>query len=317
MVFAGDYSQMEPVKQESIYNGEDIPEYHHALNCFMELDGKHRFRKDPEWGERLLRFRDGVPTMDDIITINEKCDVSAKSPPAGVQIATYFNKDRDAVNSSIFEQYCEQNKPSDGSLLRSAIIIFMDDLQFQEKALTCAHVHSNTVKRRFYEFTGEAGLECDKGRADPALKLHPNCPLMLTMNADVPNGEANGSRVNLKKVNVKIGEQPFSLKLDCGTIIRAVFASQVDSLDVKHEADDITPPIFKVLPQDFLFYTKFDTGVQKERMRVKAKQLPVISNSCTTGHKLQGCAVENMLANDAEEGISAFLQKRKPDWTDS
>ena len=27
--------------------------------------------------------------------------------------------------------------------------------------------------------------------------------------------------------------------------------------------------------------------------------------------------VENMLANDAEEGISAFLQKRKPDWTDS
>ena len=110
MVFAGDYSQMEPVKQESIYNGEEIPECHHALNCFMELDGKHRFRKDPEWGERLLRFRDGVPTMDDIITINKKCDVAAKSPPAGVQIATYFNKDRDAVNSSTFEQHCEQNK---------------------------------------------------------------------------------------------------------------------------------------------------------------------------------------------------------------
>lgn len=27
--------------------------------------------------------------------------------------------------------------------------------------------------------------------------------------------------------------------------------------------------------------------------------------------------VENMLARDAEEGISAFLQKRKPEWTDS
>ena len=27
--------------------------------------------------------------------------------------------------------------------------------------------------------------------------------------------------------------------------------------------------------------------------------------------------VENMLAKDAEEGISAFLQKRKPEWTDS
>ncbi|MEP3427600.1 MAG: enoyl-CoA hydratase [Roseibium sp.] len=27
--------------------------------------------------------------------------------------------------------------------------------------------------------------------------------------------------------------------------------------------------------------------------------------------------VENMMANDADEGISAFLQKRKPEWTDS
>ena len=47
--------------------------------------------------------------------------------------------------------------------------------------------------------------------------------------------------------------------------MRAVFASQVDSLEVKHEAEDITPPIFKELLEDFLFYNKFDTGVQKEK----------------------------------------------------
>ena len=27
--------------------------------------------------------------------------------------------------------------------------------------------------------------------------------------------------------------------------------------------------------------------------------------------------VENMLANDAEEGIAAFIEKRAPSWTDS
>ena len=112
------------------------------------------------------------------------------------------------------------------------------------------------------------------------------------MNTDVPNREANGSRVHLKKVNVKIREQPFLLKLDCGTVTRAVFASQVDSLKVKHESDDITPPIFKALPEDFLFHNKFDTGAQKEKMCVKGEQLPIIINLCTTGHKLQRVLVQ-------------------------
>ena len=30
----------------------------------------------------------------------------------------------------------------------------------------------------------------------------------------------------------------------------------------------------------------------------RCEQLPVVSNSCAMGHKLQGCTVENTLAND-------------------
>ena len=31
---------------------------------------------------------------------------------------------------------------------------------------------------------------------------------------------------------------------------------------------------------------------------MKGRQFPIISNSCTTGHKLQGCTVDSILAND-------------------
>ena len=34
IVFAGNYAQMEPVGDITIYNVNDIPEFHSALNCF-------------------------------------------------------------------------------------------------------------------------------------------------------------------------------------------------------------------------------------------------------------------------------------------
>jgi len=56
MAFLGDYSQLVPVKQDPIYTKDNhCPEFHGALNCYIELDGKHCFKNDPEFGE--LNFR--------------------------------------------------------------------------------------------------------------------------------------------------------------------------------------------------------------------------------------------------------------------
>ena len=77
--------------------------------------------------------------------------------------------------------------------------------------------------------------------------------MMLTMNTDVANGVTNGTRVYVKKVKVKGRENPFELKLDNGTTILALYASQVDSIFVEHKNKDITPRLFSVLPDDFKF----------------------------------------------------------------
>ena len=60
VVFAGDCSQLEPVaKGPTVHQVPHMPEFHHAINCFIELDGKHRFLDDEVWGEVLLRFQEG------------------------------------------------------------------------------------------------------------------------------------------------------------------------------------------------------------------------------------------------------------------
>ncbi len=201
ILFAGDYSQLEPIKCDTVYaGGKRHPEFHDVLNCYIELDGTHRFKDDVQWGEKLRRFRDGEPTIQDVCKINDCCDAANRNIPEGTQIATFTNVMRDAVNSGIFEDFCKANKPEDGSVLKSAVVVLMDELKMQNGNKKMIYVRSNGMRRHFYEHCGEN--DCREGtkqnpktRVEPMLKLYPECPMMLTKNTDVPNGEANGSRI--------------------------------------------------------------------------------------------------------------------------
>lgn len=300
VVFAGDYSQLKPVNKPTVYDGDEIAEFHGVINCYIELDGTHRFSNDLPWGQRMRRFREGEPTLDDVHTINENCHLDVKDPPPKIQVATHTNKDRDAVNCGYFEEYCLHNRPADDSVFEGATIILMDTLVMQTSAKSYTAVKSNLVKRHFYENCSEDTCNFGKSnrqRVDPTLKLYPGCPMMLTDNTDVPNGQANGSRVFVRRVKVKSGEKPFPLKLDCGTTINALFASQVDCIQVQHENDDILPPIFDVVAQGFTFKTKMGMGTEDLIAKMGGQQFPLISNTCTTGHKLQGCTVKELLCN--------------------
>ena len=302
VVFAGDYSQLEPVGRDPIYkDGNYCPEFHGALNCYIELDGKWRFRKDPRWGDIMARFREGCPTYEDIDLINSECLTSKKTPPVGIQVASYTNKDRDAINASIYDSWTTRNKPEDGSVLKAACLVFMDELYMNDGSKTAVPITSNMVKRHFYENCTES--ECNfgsngRGRVDPVLKLYPDAPMMLTRNTDVARGEANGSRVRCKKIVMKGGEKPFELLLDNGTTIFAVYASQLKHITLEHENADISPRRFNIESDNFTFKCRMMVGDEELYAGMKGRQFPIISNSCTTGHKLQGCTVDSILAND-------------------
>ena len=72
IVFARDLRQLKAVNQPSIIDNccEEIDKW---VNCFIELlEGKYRFDKDPEWGEVLIRFRNGVQKLEDFTSINDR-----------------------------------------------------------------------------------------------------------------------------------------------------------------------------------------------------------------------------------------------------
>lgn len=122
--------------------------------------------------------------------------------------------------------------------------------------------------------------------------------MMLVDNQDVQNGQANGSRVRVKKITVVPGESTTTLKLDCGATVRVIMASQVKNIEVEHENDKIFPPTFQVCSREWRFKTKLELEDETLHVSMKANQFPLISNSCTTGHKLQGCSMDEILVND-------------------
>jgi hypothetical protein len=176
----------------------------------------------------------------------------------------------------------------------------MDDFEMTDSTKSFIPVNNNSVKKWFYQNCGESACEVNgnRGRVDPVLKLYPNCPMMYTLNDNVGNGEANGSRVFVNSVRLKTGERSFLLRLQCGTRIQAVFASQVEAIILQHENEDITPPKFECIARKWSFQAKVRINGVPELLKMKANQFPIISNTCATGHKLQGCSLERLLVND-------------------
>lgn len=72
IVFAGDFRQLKPVGEKSLYEDTALAHWHDWVNCFIELCGNHRFGDDPKYGEVCKRFRDGEPTDEDFDYMNER-----------------------------------------------------------------------------------------------------------------------------------------------------------------------------------------------------------------------------------------------------
>ena len=76
------------------------------------------------------------------------------------------------------------------------------------------------------------------------------------------------------------------------------------AVTLRHCNPKIEPAIFSLEPRQFTFVASmpqpkilgFDAGIRKVKM--KAFQLPVVSNTATTGHKLQGASLDRLFVHD-------------------
>ena len=130
------------------------------------------------------------------------------------------------------------------------------------------------------------------GRMDPLLNLYKGCQLMLVFNNNVRHGEANGTTVTLIRVCLKPNIIPIQIVIS-KLPVKVVYASQVISIVLKHNNHKIIPNRFQLKPIEFCITTRILKPKllqmkedNREMVKMKATQLPVISNQATTGHKL-------------------------------
>jgi len=94
-LWLGDFRQLVPPDMRPAY---DSPPAEFITNCFIELDGRHRFKKDSKYGDLLRRSHAGCPTDDDFDTIDTRV-VSDRLPlPVGTRVGCKTNAEREAVN---------------------------------------------------------------------------------------------------------------------------------------------------------------------------------------------------------------------------
>ena len=145
IIFSGDFWQLEPVGRGKlpIYKDNNCPYFVDWVNCYIELN---RFKKDVRWGNLLMRMRNGELTKEDVEFINTKVVTVHKSRhlPKHLRYATYFNRDRDAINTALFEEHCTRLRCHNVST-RDTLIVLADKLEAKTSHGTYEPFHNRKI----------------------------------------------------------------------------------------------------------------------------------------------------------------------------
>ena len=302
IIFSGDFRQLEPVNKGSKPLYEDSCDiFEEKINCYLELKGMHRFENDMEFGNILMRIRNGDIRKEDIDIINSRVFEDADSLPDDLRYATYYNKDRDAINAALFEKRCTlANSLRNDSA--NSVLIFCDDIKMR----TDKRKYSKLKNRHhFWNYCSESHIHPTKNqpRMDPVLKVYQGCPVMLPANINVLASQANGTRAFFEKVVLKDGELSKTIMYG-GVPVEAVTAAQIKYIVLRHENKNVDSPYFRLKPKDFTFNADIMLpealrmeGNEREIVRMQARQVPILVNNATTGHKLQGATIDNIFVH--------------------
>ena len=238
-------------------------------------------------------MQNGELTKEDVEFINTKV-VGNKSIhlPKDIRDATYFNRDRDVINTALFEEHCARLRCHSVSTRDTLLIILANEL-----AAKTSHGNYEPFRNQklFWENCGEDDIKFPRehnGRMDPLLKLYKGCQLMLVFSNNVRHGEANGATVTLISICLKPNIVP--IQIITGKLsVKAIHASQVVSIVLKHNTPKIIllPNMFQLEPTEFCITARilkpkpFQIKEDDHKMvKMKPTQFPVISNQGTTRH---------------------------------
>jgi energy-coupling factor transporter ATP-binding protein EcfA2 len=301
IVFSGDFSQLEPISDVPLYRLIEAPLWNHEVNMFLEMKGNHRFKNDENWGALLTRMRDGGLTDSDKADINARVVKQADEDTVLNQellYATHRNCDRNAINAGLFLKHLEKHHSKDPDThTPDHTLVIKSDIVY---AATGKVPHRNMLAR-IYETCGDAQCQQSGGRkrCDPFLRLYTGCRLMVPINEDVGNGIANGTTCRLQRIKLVEGASTERMSVD-GYWLNTTKMSDVEWIECEFEGGLFTGT-FRLKPTTETYCVKVPNSLVPGRKRLpavfKITALPLVLNSATTGHKLQGKSVDNLLVS--------------------
>jgi energy-coupling factor transporter ATP-binding protein EcfA2 len=316
IVFSGDFSQLEPVSAVPLYRLVGAPLWNNEVNMFLEMKGTHRFKHDENWGALLSRMRDGGLTDSDMADINARVVEQAEQGIVlnqELQYATHRNCDRNAINAGLFLKHLEKHHSKDPNAgTPNHTLVIKSDVVY---AVTGKVPHRNMLAR-IYETCGDAQCQQIGGskRCDPFLRLYTGCRLMVTVNEDVGSGIANGTTCRLRRIKLLEGASTERMTID-GYWLNTTMMSDVEWIECEFEGGLFTGT-FRLKPTTETYCVKVPNSLVPGRKRLpagfKITALPLVLNSATTGHKLQGKSVDNLLVshwNNAQNWAYVVLSR--------
>ena len=300
IIFVGDFHQMNPVKGTPLYKVNNVQ--FRAINRAVFLNRSHRFKEDPMFGEILRKFRNGNITEDDILFINSRYIQNPEvtlPEPSKLRYACPTNVERNAVSTSMFLRHLqathtESDDPS--TECPNHTVMIKGTLRYSRRT---TGMISRNLRNMIYDTCGDSDVENGEGkRAAPVLKFYHNVPLMMNSNDRIEEDLANGTPCVGLYIKLKRGAQLEKENWE-GFMVNTVYATDVKYIICRHEKEKETDPdeYFKIEPKKSAIKISCKYLGNLPIKGISMTQFGVIDNIATTGHKLQGVSMDNLVVN--------------------
>ena len=298
VIFVGDFHQMHPVKASPLYK-DNIVQFR-SINRAVFLNRSHRFKKDPVFGEILRRFRNGDITDNDILLINSRYienDEVSLPEPAKLRYACATNVERNAVSTCMFLRHLQathtlSDDPS--TECPNHTVMIKGTLRYARRK---TGMISRNLRNMIYDTCGDADVENSEGkRAAPVLKFYHNVPLMMNSNDRIEENLANGTPCVGLYIKLKRGVQLEKENWE-GFMVNTVHAHEVKYMICRKEKETDPDEYFKCEPKSSAIKILSKYLGNLPIRGINMTQFGVIDNIATTGHKLQGVSLDNLVVN--------------------
>jgi hypothetical protein len=297
--FLGDFCQLETIDKDCIYNHVGGIYWEQSLTCLVELEGTHRYKDCPVMQRIMPTMRNEGLSVADRKILNSRVinGNSVKMPkPEETRFTTFHNDNRCGINIDVFRSYLEKHHAdcTEDNIPESAIVI-------KSKACWGKSKIPLSLEQRyvFFEKCSEADVCNTRNKhLDPLLCLGPNWNMMGNDNKDVHNGIANGTTAEFVKAYLRAGAKLVPIQM-FGYWVYSVTVDEVDQLELRWQDSDRFQGVFRVSATQGVYKVKYPVTENCKEVRVSTTmdltQFPVVVNFATTGHKLQGKSVDELV----------------------